>query len=115
MTLTETRRIGKEIFKKFNLYGWKIVIKKLNHTAQLDYSNRTISLDKEDAIKGVMQDVIDSFLHEIAHILCPPVPECYRRRCPCVKRERCHDKYWRKTAKAIGAVPTPEGYVNEEK
>ena len=111
MNLKEAEKMGYKLFKQYHLYGWKIKFTSIDYVALCVPDKRQIKLDKKDVLEHSERYTKDSILHEIAHVLCPPIISRCPKKCPCRKGTNCHDKYWKQTAKILGAVPTQDGLI----
>lgn len=89
-------------FEEINKYGWKFEIeqKKTTWLGLTSYRRTTVFLNKRHIIYGGYEDVMDTFNHEIAHIL-----EKYRFE----EFQSGHGDQWKKMCIVTGANPVACG------
>lgn len=93
-TVREAQRIMSHTFKNHTLPGWKIVFAEytVKRAGSCSHYTKTIRINKSYATTAAEKDLIDTILHEVAHMI--------------AGEEAKHGPKWKSVAKEIGCNGT---------
>jgi SprT protein len=89
-TISAAERILRSVFKPHALPGWKILFSQtsLKRSGSCSYHTKTLRINKSFAVRAPESSLVDTILHEIAHML--------------AGESAGHGPEWKKVAKEIG-------------
>lgn len=92
MNTIEARKLALLKIKEHNLIGWKFKFDRaLKRAGLCSYTKKTISLSGHFVLRNPIEEVLDTILHEIAHVIAGPAAK--------------HGPIWKATCLKIGARP----------
>lgn len=97
MDTTEAQTLALDLMAKHDIFGWSFRWDRATARAgQTDHNKKVLSLSWKYVTLNDVADVRDTILHEIAHVLVPPIRVN--------GRWVHHGPAWKRTARAIGCT-----------